>query len=73
VTCIYLPAAFSGYIFAALVDWIGWHGAALLQMCLLLVIPIIAMLFFDLGRTSCKISSGFGPDVTGSHAKLDQR
>jgi MFS family permease len=53
VTCIYLPAAFSGYIFAALVSWIGWHGAALLQMSLLLVVPIIAMLFFELGKTSC--------------------
>ena len=59
VTCIYLPAAFSGYIFAALVGWVGWHGAALLQMCLLLLIPIIAMLFFDLGKTSCKTKSGW--------------
>jgi MFS family permease len=57
VTCIYLPAAFSGYIFAALVGWVGWHGAALLQMCLLLLVPIIAMLFFDLVKTSCKTKS----------------
>ena len=54
MTCIYLPAAFSGYIFAALVESVGWHRAALLQMCLLLIVPIIAMLFFDLGKTSCK-------------------
>jgi predicted MFS family arabinose efflux permease len=53
VTCVYLPAAFSGYIFAALVGWIGWHGAALLQMCLLLAVPIFAMLFFELAKTSC--------------------
>ena len=58
VTCIYLPAAFSGYIFAALVGWVGWHRAALLQMCLLPLVPIIAMLFFDLGKTSCKTKSG---------------
>jgi len=54
VTCIYLPAAFSGYIFAALVETVGWHRAALLQMGLLLIVPIMAMLFFDLGKTSCK-------------------
>lgn len=54
VTCIFLPAAFSGYIFAALVGWVGWGSAALLQMSLLLLFPILAMLFFDLGKTSCK-------------------
>jgi MFS family permease len=59
VTCIYLPAAFSGYIFAALVGWVGWHAAALVQMCLLLVVPILAMLFFDLGKTSCKPNRGW--------------
>jgi MFS family permease len=58
VTCVYLPAAFSGYIFAALVGGVGWHRAALLQMCLLLLVPIIAMLFFDPGKTSCKTKSG---------------
>jgi hypothetical protein len=58
VTCIYLAAAFSGYIFAALVGWIGWHGAALLQMCLLLLVPITAMLFFDSAKMSCKAKSG---------------
>jgi MFS family permease len=66
VTCIYLPAAFSGYIFAALVGWIGWHGAALLQMGLLLLVPIIAMVFFDLGKTSCKAKSGHRPSATRS-------
>jgi MFS family permease len=59
VTCIYLPAAFSGYLFAALVGWVGWHSAALLQMCLLLLVPIVAMLFFELAKTSCKIRSGY--------------
>ena len=58
VTCIYLPAAFSGYIFAALVGWLGWYGAALLQMCLLLLFPTMAMLFFDLDKTSCKRNRG---------------
>jgi MFS family permease len=54
VTSIFLPAAFSGYMFAALVGWVGWGSAALLQLCLLLLFPILAMLFFDLGKTSCK-------------------
>jgi MFS family permease len=58
VTCVYLPAAFSGYIFAALVGWIGWHGAALLQMCLLLAVPIVAMLFFEIAKTSRPVSAG---------------
>jgi hypothetical protein len=62
---MYLPAAFSGYIFAALVGWVGWYGAALLQMCLLLLVPIIAMLFFDLGKTSCKTKSRTVPAPQG--------
>jgi MFS family permease len=61
VTCIYLPAALSGYIFAALVEEVGWHRAALLQMCLLLIVPILAMLFFDLGKTSCKTKPQVSP------------
>jgi MFS family permease len=55
VICVYLPAALSGYVFAGLVARVGWGNAALLQMCLLLLIPVIAMLFFKLERTSCKI------------------
>jgi MFS family permease len=58
VTCVYLPAALSGYLFADLVGWIGWSRAALLQMSLLLAIPAFAMLFFDLAKTSCKIGRG---------------
>jgi MFS family permease len=54
VTCVYLPAAFSGYMFAALVGWIGWHGAALLQMSFLLAVPMFAMLFFEPAKTSCR-------------------
>jgi MFS family permease len=54
VTCVYLPAALSGYLFAELVARFGWGDAALIQMSLLLVVPTIAMLFFDLGKTSCK-------------------
>jgi hypothetical protein len=33
---------------------------------LLLLVPIVAMLFFDLGKTSCKTKSGHGLDATSS-------
>jgi MFS family permease len=55
VTCVYLPAAFSGYLFAKLVDAFGWGGAALVQMSLILAVPILAILFFDPRKTSRKI------------------
>jgi MFS family permease len=55
VCCVYLPAAFSGYLFAALAGWVGWNKAALIQMSLLLIAPAIAMLSFDLTQTSCKV------------------
>jgi len=54
VSCVYLPAAISGYMFALLEDSFGWGNAALLQMTALLLIPIVAMGFFDISRTSCK-------------------
>lgn len=55
VTCVYLPAALSGYLFAELVTRLGWGTAALWQMSLLLVVPIFAMLFFDPAKTSCPV------------------
>ncbi len=57
VSCVYLPAALSGYLFAELRIALGWGEAALWQLTLLLIIPLIAMLFFDLSRTSCPIGS----------------
>jgi hypothetical protein len=30
-------------------------------MCLLLIVPILAMLFFDLGKTSCKTKPQVSP------------
>jgi sugar phosphate permease len=53
VTCVYLPAAVSGYLFAELEQNFGWGNAALIQMTILLIIPVVAMLFFDMSRTSC--------------------
>jgi MFS family permease len=55
VTCVYLPAALSGYLFAELKNSFGWGEAALIQMVLLLLIPLVAMLAFDLSRTSCPV------------------
>jgi MFS family permease len=55
VTCVYLPAAISGYLFALLETRFGWGNAALLQMSILLIIPIVIMLFFDVSQTSCPI------------------
>jgi MFS family permease len=55
VSCVYLPAALSGYLFATLKTSFGWGGAAMLQMSAQLVIPVIAMAFFDLSRTSSPV------------------
>jgi MFS family permease len=52
VTCVYLPAAVSGYLFAVLRNHYGWGNAALLQITAFLMIPTVLMLFFDLSRTS---------------------
>ena len=52
VSCVYLPAAISGYLFARLQGSYGWGNAALIQMAALLIIPIVLMAFFDLSRTS---------------------
>ena len=62
VTCVYLSGAFSGYLFANLVGWIGWGGAALMQMSLFLAVPVVAMFFFDLAATSCKSGHGRGAE-----------
>ena len=55
VSCVYLPAALSGYLFATLNIAYGWGTAALILMTLQLIIPIVGMLFFDLSRTSCPV------------------
>lgn len=47
VTALYIPAAVSGYVFAALQGALGWGGAADIQLVALPVIGIIAMLALD--------------------------
>ncbi|WP_051383207.1 MFS transporter [Bradyrhizobium sp. WSM3983] len=47
ITCLYLPASLAGYLFALLVNHSGWGNAALLQLCLVPLVAIVAMLFLD--------------------------
>ena len=47
VTCLYLPASLAGYLFAVLRVNYGWGNAALLQLCLIPLLAIVAMLFLD--------------------------
>ena len=58
VSCLYLPAAISGYLLALLKARFDWGDAALIQMSLILIVPAIGMLFFDLSRTSCPVRPG---------------
>ncbi|MFB5147979.1 MFS transporter [Burkholderia orbicola] len=53
VTCLYLPSAASGFLFATLRTTFGWGNAALYVLCLPLIIAFVAMLFFDISQTSC--------------------
>lgn len=47
VTCLYLPASLAGYLFAVLRVSYGWGNAALLQLCLVPLVAIVAMMFLD--------------------------
>jgi MFS family permease len=47
VTSLYLPASMAGYLFALLRGLYGWGDAALLQLCLVPLLAILAMLLFD--------------------------
>jgi MFS family permease len=52
VTSLYVPASVAGYLFAELVDQMGWGGAGLVQLGLLPLIGVVAMLFVDRRRFS---------------------
>ncbi|MFI6350100.1 MFS transporter [Streptomyces sp. NPDC050560] len=45
VASFYLPAAFAGYLFSALVDHAGWGGAGLWQLTVLPLVAVAALLF----------------------------
>jgi MFS-type transporter involved in bile tolerance (Atg22 family) len=50
VTSYYGPAAFSGLLFAALVDSFGWDRAGLLQVTLLPLAGVVALVFVRPGQ-----------------------
>lgn len=55
VASFYLPAAFAGYLFSALVGSTGWGGAGLWQLTVLPLVGIVALLFVQsrgLARTT---------------------
>ena len=71
VTCVYLPAALSGYLFAELRGAYGWGNAALLQMSLQLIIAFLAMLFFDPRQTSNARQPAFIEDAASYSVAKD--
>jgi sugar phosphate permease len=50
VSSFYVPAAFAGYLFSALVGATGWGGAAIWQLTVLPLVGVVALLFVDVGR-----------------------
>ena len=56
VAAFYIPAAFAGYLFSALVGASGWGGAGVWQLVALPLIGLAALLFVDIGQmsTACR-------------------
>ncbi|MCW2882563.1 MAG: Hexuronate transporter [Sphaerisporangium sp.] len=52
VASFYIPAAFAGYLFSALVGATGWGGAGLWQLTVLPLIGVVALLFVDVRQFS---------------------
>jgi MFS family permease len=52
VASFYVPAAFAGYLFSALVGAAGWGGAAVWQLTVLPLVGVVALLFVDVRRFS---------------------
>jgi MFS family permease len=52
VAAFYIPAAFAGYMFSALVEHTSWGGAGLWQLTVLPLIGAAALLFIDTRRMS---------------------
>jgi MFS family permease len=50
VSAFYVPAAFAGYVFSALVAAAGWGGAAVWQLTVLPLVGVIALLFVDVSK-----------------------
>jgi MFS family permease len=54
VAAFYIPAAFAGYLFSALVKSSGWGGAGIWQLTVLPLIGAAALLFIDT-RQMCHV------------------
>jgi MFS family permease len=52
VASFYVPAAFAGYLFSALVGATGWGGAGIWQLTVLPLIGVVALLFVDVRQFS---------------------
>lgn len=52
VASFYIPAAFAGYLFSALVAAAGWGGAALWQLTILPLVAVVVLLFVDVRKFS---------------------
>jgi MFS family permease len=52
VASFYVPAAFAGYLFSALVGATGWGGAGVWQLTVLPLIGVVALLFVDVRQFS---------------------
>ena len=56
VATFYIPAAFAGYLFSALVNSTGWGGAGIWQLTVLPLIGAVALLFID-PRRMCHVAA----------------
>ena len=57
VASFYLPAAFSGYIFADIKNATSWGGAGLWQLTIMPLIGVVALLFVKTGQMARKTSA----------------
>ena len=57
VAAFYIPAAFAGYMFSALVEGTGWGGAGIWQLTVLPLIGAAALLFIDPRRMSSVVAT----------------
>jgi MFS family permease len=57
VAAFYIPAAFAGYMFSALVGHTGWGGAGIWQLTVLPLIGAAALLFIDTRRMSSVVAT----------------
>jgi MFS family permease len=58
VAAFYIPAAFAGYLFSALVKSAGWGGAGIWQLTVLPLIGAAALLFIDTGQMCHVVAAG---------------